>query len=195
MSSRAVGFAVLASFSAVLAAACDAEDEGPSASVLADLSELQRLIERDPAVEPLELVERRIDDERPVHAAQMLRATGIPAARRQVEAIEGANVRTGEGRRFRRRLRNAYRSRVTALEAHQLVLEGGVAVDPMEQLTAMRAVREAQEELLGVVRQMSERLPSREEAPAGGPADEAPEEEEGDGPAVPRGPGVGGGSR
>ena len=197
MSRRAV---VPIAFALLGVVACGAEDEGPSPSTLADLSALQRLIARDPAVEPLSLVEERIDDERPVHAAQMLRTTGIPAARRQVEAIEGATVQTAEGRRFKRRLRDAYRARVSALEAQQEVLEGGVAVDPLEQLTALRAVRQAQEQLLGVVRQMSELVPRAEppEEDLGDGSDEAvgaEGEEEVDEAVHPLGPGLRGGSR
>lgn len=179
-------------------AGCGGGDEGPSESVLSDLMVLHLLIERDPAAEPLELVERRIDDERPVHAGQMLRTTGIPAARRQVEAMGAAVVSTSEGRRFKRRLRDAYESRVTALEAHQVVLEGGVAMDPMEQLTAMRAVRQAEEELLGVVREMSAILPRPEEPEDPGTTDEEAPESEGDGESaepVEANPPFGAGSR
>ena len=170
-----------------VSAGCAGEDEGPSPNVLADLALLHELIDRDPSTEPLELVERRLDDERPVHAAQMLRTTAIPAANRQVERIERAAVTSDDGRRFRRRLVAAYRTRVTALEAQQVVLEGGVGADPLEELTALRAVRQAEEGLLAIVRDMSALVPRPEPSPGSVEGEEEGELEEGQG-----GPGTGG---
>lgn len=162
---------------ALALAACGAgEEDGPPPDVVADLTTLQRLIDRDPATEPLELVERRIDEERPVHAAEMLEHTGVPAAERQVAAIRDARVGSDEGRRYQRRLREAYQARVEALDAYRVVLEGGVSVDPVEQLDAMRGVREAEEGLLEIVREMNARAgirPRSPRAPEGeGPVDE-----------------------
>jgi len=140
-------------------AACGAEeDPGPSPALRDDLTQLHLLIDRDPAVDPLDLAERRVDEDRPVHAANTLETSGIPAARRQVETIEAAELHTDEGRRFQRRLRAAYESRLEALGPYQQALSGGAAADPVEMLDAMRGVRVAQEELLGVVREMNDRL-------------------------------------
>lgn len=141
-----------------LAACGTDEDPGPSAALRDDLTQLHLLIDRDPAVDPLDLAERRIDEDRPVHAANTLEASGIPAAERQVETVESAELRTDEGRRFQRRLRDAYQARLDALGPYQRVLSGGVAADPVEMLDAMRDVRLAQEQLLTVVREMNDRL-------------------------------------
>lgn len=140
-------------------AACGAEeDPGPSPGLRDDLTQLHLLIDRDPAVDPLDLAERRVDEERPVHAANTLESSGIPAARRQVETIAGVELRTDEGRRFQRRLRDAYQARLDALGPYQQVLSGGAAADPVEMLDAMRGLRVAQEALLAVVREMNDRL-------------------------------------
>jgi len=140
-------------------AACGAdEDPGPSPALRDDLTQLHLLIDRDPAVDPLDLAERRVDEDRPVHAANTLETSGIPAARRQVEAVRAAELSTAEGRRFQRRLRDAYQARLDALGPYQQVLSGGVAADTVELLDAMRGVRVAQEQLLEVVREMNDRL-------------------------------------
>lgn len=152
---------------ALLAAACDAAPVGPTPGVRADLGRLHAIIDADPATEPLELVDRRIDDERPVHAAEMLRTTAIPAAERQVAAVRAAATTTDEGRALARRLVAAYEERVRALDAWRIVLEGGAAADPIAELDALRRVRQAQEQLLAIVREMNALVPPPPRPPGG----------------------------
>lgn len=141
-------------------------EEGPPPSLVADLGMLHAIVDQDPAVEALEIVDRVVDDERPVHAAQVLRETAIPAAQSQVEIVEAANLRTEEGRRFARRLAVAYRARVSALDTYRSVLEGGVSADPMETLDAIRGRREAEQQLLRVIEAMVRVAPPAPSPPA-----------------------------
>ncbi len=160
---------------ALLLAGCGSEPEGPSPGVRADLVRLHEIIDADPATEPLELADRRIDDDRPVHAAEILERTGIPAAQRQFRAMRDVRVTTDEGRGFARRLATAYEERVNALDAYRVVLAGGAGADPIELLDALRRVRQAQEALLAIVSEMNALVP-RPAPPPGGPA--APGDEE-----------------
>lgn len=172
----------LALIAALALLGCGDETEGPSPALRADLRVLHQIIANDPATEPLELVDRRIDDERPVHAADLLRTTGIPAAERQVASLRSAQMTSDEGRGFARRLTEAYQERVDALDAYRIVLEGGAQVDEVALLDALRRVRQAQEQLLGIAREMNALTPGvRTPPPPGGPdpEPEAPGDEAG----------------
>ncbi|MBX3272550.1 MAG: hypothetical protein KF729_19985 [Sandaracinaceae bacterium] len=161
------GLALFASFFL----ACGSEPEGPAPALRDDLTVLHAILDADPALEPLARVEQRVADERPVHAAELLETTAIPAATRQVAALEEARVTTDEGRDFQRRLVAAHRQRASALESYRAALAGGVTQDPLVVIDAVRELRRAEVALVGVVRAMDALLPAAPPAP-GGPVDE-----------------------
>jgi len=139
----------------------EGEEEGPAPDVIADVRSLQDVVTADPALGPIEDAEAMVDDERQALAAELLEQGGIPAARRQVEAVEALEMTTPEGRRLRRRLKRAYAGRVEALEHYREVLARGFMED-LEYVEAMGAVREALEaveevdDALGEIRELPE---------------------------------------
>ncbi len=159
----------------VLVGGCgdDGEQDGPSPDVVADVRALQDAVTRDPAIAPLADAEGMVDEERSALAAQMLEQGGVPAARRQVEAVEAVEVGTAEGRRFRRRLAGAYAERVTALEEYQRILSRGYMED-LEFVEAMGAVRESLDAVasiddeLGLLRPLPTKSPRRAPNAPGG---------------------------
>ena len=163
--------ALLASL-ASSALGCGGEPEGPAPALRDDLGVLHAILDADPAIEPLARVEQRLADERPVHAAELLESTAIPAAARQVAALEEARMTTDEGRDFQRRLVAAYRQRASALETYREALAGGVTQDPLVVIDAVRELRRAEVALAGVVRAMDALLPAAPPVPGGGPVDE-----------------------
>lgn len=138
---------------ALTTASCGGE-EGPDPSLVADVTRLHRVVETDPAPELLEAVDE-IADDRPIHAARALADEAIPAARAQEEAVRDAEVDTGQGRRFARRLARTYRARTEALESYREILQDGPQADTLALLDATRARRQAEEQLLTVVDAMS----------------------------------------
>lgn len=155
-------------------------EEGPPADLLADVTTLQEIVGRDPAPEAIDAADA-IADDRPVHAARMLRNSAIPAARRQLDDVEAAELGTSRGRTYRRRMARAYRARLDAIETYRTVLERGEAADPVELLDAIRARREAEVQLLDLLTELQELSPAPPRPPGepGGP--EEPEE----GPGAP----------
>lgn len=167
-------------------------EDGPPPGLVADVTRLDELVAADPALDPIDSAEA-IEDDRPVHAARLVRTAAIPAAERQVAAFDEVETTTPRGRSFARRLRRAYQDRLDALHTWRDVLEQGVSVDPVDSLDAIRARREAQEELLQAVEAMRAAIPGldRPRRPQNPPADEDEEgaEEltgEGAGPTPPR---------
>src|SRR5689334_21732866 len=87
-----------------------------------DVESLQDVMATDPALGPLEEVEAEVDNERPIHASEMLRSGAIPAARRQMDRVEALVPVTDRGRTLQTRLGEAYRKRLEALEAYRVAL-------------------------------------------------------------------------
>ncbi len=136
----------------------DGEHEPPPPDLVTEVRALQRVITDDPALTPLEDVDDAIRQQRPVLAAQLLETGAIPAAERQVEALEGTRVTTPEARRFRRGLIDAYRRRIDALDTWKGVLAQGGEED-LALVDAMSAVRAADEAVLDIDHQMQEVRP------------------------------------
>jgi hypothetical protein len=126
----------------VLAAGCSGDAEGPSEALRADVAAIRRVMIADPAQQPLAEVERVAED-RPVLAGRLVRTGALPAARRQVEAVEGLRTRTERGGQLADRLLTAYRARVVALEDYAEVLEAA-ASDEAALLEALRAQSDAE---------------------------------------------------
>lgn len=156
---------------ALLLVACG--EDGPPPDLVADVRRLDEVVAADPALESIDAADA-IADDRPVHAARMLRTSAIPAAERQVAAFEDVETSTPEGRSFARRLGRAYQARLDALHTWRDVLELGAGADPVDALDAVRERREAQEQLLDVVDAMRETIPGfdRPQRPQNPPADE-----------------------
>lgn len=135
-----------------LLAACGDDDEGEAPipqDLVEDARRLQDVIASDPAITALEEAEDAVADDRPVRAADLLLAGGIPAAGRQVERVRAVTLGTDEGRALQRRAVAAYEARVEALGQYRLALERGV-VEDMTLVEALRAQREADEAILAV---------------------------------------------
>ncbi len=91
-----------------------------------------------------------IDDRRPVRAAEIMRGSALPAVRRQLERVGALGLRTAEGRALQERAARAYRKRMEAIERYAAALERG-EVEDTALLQAVRAHREAEEEVLAVI--------------------------------------------
>lgn len=150
-----------------LACGDDAE-EGPAPDLLTDVERLQAVITADPAIGPIEDAEAMVDDERPALSAELLEEGGIPAARRQVEAVTAVTVETPTGRRLKRRLVRAYEGRVVALERYRDVLRRGF-IEDLELVEAMGGLREALDAITLVDEALAEIRPlpseTREDSP------------------------------
>lgn len=156
---------------------CSGEPEGPSPAVIEDVDRLRLVMIEDPAQQVLAEVDRVADD-RPVLGAQMLRTGGIPAARRQVAAVERVRVDTEIGQRTQRELRAAYDARLSALQDYEQVL-AAAASDDEALLHALHAMSEADRQLLAVhdaMEALSPTGPAPQPVPAG--ADDEPEADE-----------------
>lgn len=173
--------AVVFVLGALALAGCDDEPEGPPPGVADDIDRLRLVMIEDPAQQVLVEVERVVDD-RPVFAAQLLRTGGIPAARRQVEAVERVPVDSDVGQRTKRELRAAYDARLRALQQYERVL-AAAASDDAALLEALHAQSQADQQLLAVHQAMDALSPSggaRPEEPGGPPAGEPDEAIEGE---------------
>ena len=168
MSPRAALLVALAACSV----GCSEEPEGPSPAVIEDIDRLRLTMIEDPAQQVLAEVDRVADD-RPVLASQLLRTGGIPAARRQVAAVERVRVDTEIGRRTQRELRAAYDARLSALQDYERVL-AAAASDDEALLHALHAMSEADRQLLAVHDAMEALSPT-------GPAPRRVPDEQGDG--------------
>ena len=153
--------------SALLLLACGEEEATTPVDVVADIEVLRLLMIDDPAVQPLEEVERVAED-RPYEAARLLRTGVLPGARRQVERAERAEVGSREGQRLRRRLVRGYRDRLAALQDYRAVLEDG-ARDPDALLGALRAQSAADRALLEVDAEMERLAPTGTREPPEAP--------------------------
>jgi len=139
--------------------------EGPSSELVGDARALLEMVMGDPATAALADVDRTVEDGRPVRAAELLRAGGIPAARAQVERCGDAAATSPEGRTLRRRAMRAYEARVAALELYAAALERG-PVEDTQLVDALAAQRRADEDLLAVHRRLEELVASSRGAPA-----------------------------
>lgn len=127
----------------------DAGPEPPSADVVADARALQDALADDTATRALEDVDD-VADTLPVRAADMLTNGVIPAARRQVEAVEAVSVGTERGRTLKAQALGACRARVTALEEYVPLLERG-RVEDYDLVANLRAQRAAETALVEVL--------------------------------------------
>jgi hypothetical protein len=144
----------------LLCAGCSEEPEGPSATLRSDVEAIRRVMIEDPAQRPLAEVERVAED-RPVLAGRLLRTGAIPAARRQVQAVERLELRTERGQGFADRLLTAYRARVVALEDYAEVL-AAAASDEAALLEALRAQSDAELIVLDVDADLEALVPTTE---------------------------------
>jgi hypothetical protein len=151
------------------AVACGGEPEGPSDALRADVRDLRRAIERDPATAPIQEVEAMVD-ERPARAARLLESGAIPAARRQAQSMRDAAVRTPEGRAWADRLSDAYDERVRGLDEWRRYLNEGSENDELL-LDSMTHIRAGHFAVLEVDMEMDQLAPL---SGSGGPATNQP---------------------
>ena len=160
-------------------------EDGPPPGLIADVTRLSEVVAEDPADQALEAVDA-IADDRPVHAARLMRTSAIPAAQRQLDTVHELEMTTPRGRTYARRAERAYRARLDALHTHEDVLDQGVSADPLDTLDAIRGRRQAEEQLLRLMRDLEGVVPGaarpRPEPDEG--SDQNPEEEERGGAAL-----------
>jgi hypothetical protein len=145
-------------------AACGDDDEKEGASapdLVADVRLLQDAITNDPALAPLEDVDEAVSDDLPARASELVEAGALPAARRQVDLLEGLELTTPEGRRLKRKLLDAYRDRVGALEGYRDALARG-PVEDLVLVDAMEALRQTDQAVMDVDASLSEVRPLAE---------------------------------
>lgn len=132
-------------------------ESGPPPELRDEVALLRQILEDDPAASSIDEAER-IANERPVHAAELLEETAIPAARRQAARAREVEVASEEGRAYARRLAEAYAKRVRGLEQWQGYLEDA-ATDDAALLTSITTLREASVELVQLDRDMDSVAP------------------------------------
>lgn len=161
---RVCSLAVIAALaaSAALCAGCEDEPEGPPPGAAREAAALRRILDEDPALGPIEDVDGAVDEDRPVLAAERIALGALPAARRQVERVERADIRTAEVRAIQAEAVEAYRHRVEALESYRAVLARGT-VEDLALHDALRAQRVAGEELVAVYEKLDAIAPLPEE--------------------------------
>ncbi len=140
-------------------AGCGGEPEGPSPTLLDDITTLRQVVIANPAANPIASAERAADD-RAVLASRLLQSGAIPAARRQIEAVQAAEVGSAEGRGWKERLETAYRLRVDGLEQWRtfLAAEGR---DEEQLLEATSTLRRAEVSVVQIDLEMETVSPTR----------------------------------
>src|SRR5688500_3911377 len=76
----------------------------PDRDLQRDVKALQDLMAQDPTIGILAEIDREVDEDRPVHASEMIGSAGLPAARRQLASTEAVATKTAQGRTLRGRL-------------------------------------------------------------------------------------------
>lgn len=114
------------------------------AELRADGALLVRLLDEDPARQPLVDVQRAIDDDKPVRASELLETVALPAARRIAEDAHRLGVTTAEGDALRDRTAAALDARAAALSAYAAALARG-PIEDLVLLDAMRDMRRAEQ--------------------------------------------------
>ena len=127
-----------------------ATDPQTAAEPIDDVEAIRRVLSEDPAEGAIREAER-VSRDRPVLAARMMNEGAIPAAQRQLAALEVVEVETVIGRRLLRQAIDANRSRVDALTVLAATLARGVEED-LTFVEVLSAHRKAAEELVAVHR-------------------------------------------
>ena len=112
------------------------------AELRADGALLVRLLDEDPARQPLADVQRAIDDDKPVRASELIETVALPSARRIAGDARRLGMTTAEGAGLRERTATALDARVAALDGYARALARG-PIEDLELLDAMRDVRRA----------------------------------------------------
>lgn len=146
-----------------LAPACSSGDSARVGAPEVDAARLQELLGSDPARALLSEIERAVDSERPVMAAEMIEQAGVPAIRRQIARLEDAPMATREGRRLRTRAVRIHRARADVLARYGAALARGIDTEDEELLDAMRAYAMAELEIASLYRELEQLHPLRTE--------------------------------
>lgn len=154
---------IVAILSLTITLACSSGESVSVGSPELDAAQLQELLGSDPARALLQEIERAVDSERPVMAAEMIEQAGVPAIRRQIERLEDAPVMTREGRRLRTRAVRLHRARADVLARYGAALARGIGTEDEELLDAMRAYAMAELELASLYRELEQLHPLRPE--------------------------------
>lgn len=140
------------------------EPDGPEPTVVREAEALRHVLTEDPAILPLEEAENVVADGLPVRAAEMLQRGAIPAARRAIAELEGEEFQTPEVQAIQEAALEAYRARLAAVERYAEVLEGG-GLEDLDLVLALRAQREAEVALTGVLDRLDALAPLAEQPP------------------------------
>lgn len=151
MSSRPLCCVVFC-FASLLGVGCGDDDPGASGgevpesprALVAAVESLQRLLTADPALGALAEVDRAINEDKPVLAAQLLDAGVVPATRSQIERIRELELPPGRARGLQDEAVTLYEARLASLELYARALERGM-VEDLDLLTAISAQREAEQ--------------------------------------------------
>lgn len=133
--------------------ACGTSAEDPRA-LRRDALELQAVLGQDRSPVLMIDVEHAVSARKPVHAAALISNVVLPQVEAQMQRARAAELTTVTVRRLQLRLVAAYERRREGLSLYRAVLATGVVETP-EVIDALRAQREAEDELLGLDRELS----------------------------------------
>lgn len=123
-----------------------ASEASEQAAVRQEAAVLVRLLDEDPARQPLVDVQRAIDDDRPVRASELLETIALPAARRVASDARAVGTTSAAGAALRDRTASALEARQEALAAYARALARG-PIEDLQLLDAMRDVRRAEQRI------------------------------------------------
>ena len=124
---------------ALTACGGEAEDAGPRR----DAATLLEVLAPTEPVEALGAANRFVADELPVRAGDVLEERALPALRRMQRDLNGATIRSDEGRAFVARLEPLLAARIEATRTYRDVLARGLAED-LRFVEASAGLREAE---------------------------------------------------
>lgn len=137
-----------------LLVACGNHDEDLAAT-RRDVLMLQDVLGADRSAPLMIDAEQAVSQRKPVHAARLIETAVLPQLDAQIERVVGVQLATVAVRKVRLRLVDAYRKRRDGLALYRSVLATGT-LDDIDVIEALRVQRDAEAQLLGLDRELSD---------------------------------------